>query len=110
MAGSPQVRASAHLREQGPRRTPALLDTHKPGGLPGQAHCPASSCAHCTRASGQRGTGLCGARGRSGQAAGQSTFSTLPMTFSSKTGSTAASSRTSSNTTPHSNSSLTFLK
>lgn len=40
----------------------------------------------------------------------QSTFSTLPMTFSSKTGSTAPSSRTSSNTTPHSNSSLTFLK
>lgn len=27
MAGSPQVRASVHLREQGPRRTPALLDT-----------------------------------------------------------------------------------
>ena len=42
--------------------------------------------------------------------ADQSTFSTLPMTFSSKTGSTAPSSRTSSNTTPHSNSSLTFLK
>lgn len=40
----------------------------------------------------------------------QSTFSTLPMIFSSKTGSTASSSRTSSNTTPQSNSSLTFLK
>lgn len=40
----------------------------------------------------------------------QSTFSTLPMIFSSKMGRTAASSRTSSNTTPQSNSSLTFLK
>lgn len=42
--------------------------------------------------------------------AGQSTFSTLPMIFSSKTGKMASSSRTSSNTTPQSNSSLTFLK
>lgn len=40
----------------------------------------------------------------------QSTFSTLPMIFSSKTGRTVSSSRTSSNTTPQSNSSLTFLK
>lgn len=45
-----------------------------------------------------------------GQACSQSTFSTLPMIFSSKTGSAASSSRTSSNTTPQSNSSLTFLK
>ena len=40
----------------------------------------------------------------------QSTFSTLPMIFSSKMGKMASSSRTSSNTTPQSNSSLTFLK
>lgn len=40
----------------------------------------------------------------------QSTFSTFPMIFSSKMGKTASSSRTSSNTTPQSNSSLTFLK
>lgn len=40
----------------------------------------------------------------------QSTFSTFPMIFSSKIGKTASSSRTSSNTTPQSNSSLTFLK
>lgn len=41
---------------------------------------------------------------------GQSSLSTFPMIFSSKTGRMAASSRTSSNTTPQSNSSLTFLK
>lgn len=40
----------------------------------------------------------------------QSTFSTFPMIFSSKMGKMVASSRTSSNTTPQSNSSLTFLK
>lgn len=40
----------------------------------------------------------------------QSTFSTFPMIFSSKIGKMASSSRTSSNTTPQSNSSLTFLK
>lgn len=40
----------------------------------------------------------------------QSTFSTFPMIFSSKMGKMASSSRTSSNTTPQSNSSLTFLK
>lgn len=40
----------------------------------------------------------------------QSIFSTFPMIFSSKRGKMAASSRTSSNTTPQSNSSLTFLK
>lgn len=40
----------------------------------------------------------------------QSIFSTFPMIFSSKMGKTASSSRTSSNTTPQSNSSLTFLK
>lgn len=49
-------------------------------------------------------------RGAEARPAGQSTFSTLPMIFSSKTGRTASSSRTSSNTTPQSNSSLTFLK
>lgn len=41
---------------------------------------------------------------------GQSSLSTFPMIFSSKMGNTASSSRTSSNTTPQSNSSLTFLK
>lgn len=40
----------------------------------------------------------------------QSSFSTFPMIFSSKRGKMASSSRTSSNTTPQSNSSLTFLK
>lgn len=40
----------------------------------------------------------------------QSIFSTFPIIFSSKMGKIASSSRTSSNTTPQSNSSLTFLK
>lgn len=51
-----------------------------------------------------------GPPGAKARLARQSTFSTLPMIFSSKTGRTASSSRTSSNTTPQSNSSLTFLK
>lgn len=40
----------------------------------------------------------------------QSIFSTFPIIFSSKMGRIASSSRISSNTTPQSNSSLTFLK
>lgn len=63
MAGSPRVRASAHLWEEAPQQTPALLDTEGPGGLPGQAHHPASSCTHCTSESRRPGTGPRGARG-----------------------------------------------
>lgn len=77
------------------RRAPAHLDAPMPKGRPGLLP---GTVGHTCGSSGYQ-------EGR-----GQSSLSTLPMIFSSKTGRMASSSRTSSNTTPQSNSSLTFLK
>lgn len=108
MAGSLESRASVHLREQGPGglRPPG---PHGPGGLPGQAHCPASSCT-CTReseSSAARAFVEPGARPGSRSVHLLHFANDLLLEDGQHS---RASSRTSSNTTPHSNSSLTFLK
>ena len=96
-------------RRRRSRLPPSWTQRDRAGCLDKHTTLPAAAPTALPRAGGLA-RALVEPGGCSGQAAGQSTFSTLPMIFSSKTGSTAVSSRTSSNTTPHSNSSLTFLK
>lgn len=118
-----QQRTDACGTTQRDPRSPGHRQTKGEGGSrAGSPWPPAGAVCWHTRESTWHGTARPGSRSGSptpaatgpawcrGGAAAQSTFSTLPMIFSSKTGRTASSSRTSSNTTPQSNSSLTFLK
>lgn len=118
-----QQRTDACGATQRDPRSPGHRQTKGEGGSrAGSPWPPAGAVCWHTRESTWHGTARPGSRSGSptpaatgpawcrGGAAAQSTFSTLPMIFSSKTGRTASSSRTSSNTTPQSNSSLTFLK
>lgn len=119
-----QQRTDACGTTQRDPRSPGHRQTKGEGGSRARSPWPPTGavCWHTRGESTWHGTPLPGSRCGSptpaatgpawcrGGAAAQSTFSTLPMIFSSKTGRTASSSRTSSNTTPQSNSSLTFLK
>lgn len=116
--GLPAPPAAPRITEQWAGPPPRQLQD---GGLRGRSEGPPASCgvgstwpltaAVClhTREAHNMARPSDARRAEAGLAR-QSTFSTLPMIFSSNTGSTVSSSRTSSNTTPQSNSSLTFLK